>query len=70
MTNFTQRFIGKYVPKKYREAIKEVHKDIDGYWVYLEEGFISTTTEVDCIHEYSIADVKRQFKTIERTDSK
>lgn len=60
----TEAFIEKYVPKKHQHKIAEAYKDSEGWWIWLADGFISTSTEGQTIHEYTIADVKKQFKTI------
>ncbi len=60
----------KYVPKKYQAAIKDIYKDIDGYWVELHAEYISTTTQVSTIHEYSLNDIRKQFKTIVKREIK
>ena len=33
------------IGKKYEGAISEVFKDSDGYWIYLNYGYISTETQ-------------------------
>lgn len=60
----TEAFIEKYVPKKHKHKIAEAYKDSEGWWIWLADGFISTSTEGQTIHEYTIADVKKEFKTI------
>ena len=60
----TEAFIAKYVPKKHQHKIAEAYKDSEGWWIWLADGFISTSTEGQTIHEYTIADVKKEFKTI------
>lgn len=64
----TNEFIEKYVPKKHQEAIADVYKDMDGYWITLKEGYISTSTETQTIHEYTLAETRKQLKTIEKLD--
>ena len=57
-------YIEKYVPKKYRDAIVDIDKDMDGWWAYLTDDYISTTTECHTIHELTLAEFKKEFKTI------
>ncbi len=56
--------IDKYIPKKYRHCIEDFYKDIDGVWLNLKEGYISTTTEATSIHEDTINQVRKQLKSI------
>lgn len=56
--------IEKYIPKKYRHTIESFYKDIDGVWLDLKEGYISTTTESTSIHEDTINQVRKELKTI------
>lgn len=60
----TNEFIEKYVPKKHKDAIEDVYKDMDGIWITLKAGYVSTTTETQTIHEYTIAEARKQLKTI------
>lgn len=56
--------IEKYIPKKHQDKVEEFYKDIDGCWLNLKEGYISTDTEATSIHEDTIKDVKSKLKTI------
>lgn len=58
------KLVEKYLPKKYHEAVSDFYKDFDGYWLELKNGFISTSTGCQTIHELNLADVKKEFKTI------
>lgn len=60
----TEISIEKYVPKKYRHCVDEFFKDIDGCWLFLKEGYISAYTEGTSLHEDSINEIRKQFKTI------
>ena len=37
---------------------------MDGWWAYLTDDYISTTTENHTIHELTLAEFKKEFKTI------
>lgn len=54
----------KYIPKKYRDYIEDVYKDIDGYWIELKPSYVSTTTECSTIHELTIKELKSELKSI------
>ena len=58
--------IWKYIPKKYHDAIDFAHKDSDGYWVYLKQGYRAYDLAEDCgiIHTYTIKDMREDLKTI------
>ncbi len=58
------------IGKKYESAISEVFKDSDGYWIYLNYGYISTETQCGTIHEYTLADLRKQLKTIRKIEDK
>jgi len=60
----TNEFIEKYVPKKHQDKIENVDKDMDGVWITLKAGYISTSTETRTIHEDTIAKARKQLKTI------
>lgn len=52
------------VPKKYQGAIDEIIKDVEGYWVYLNDGYKSSDTMTYTIHEYTQKDVLKSLQTI------
>ena len=52
------------VPKKYHVAIDEIIKDVEGYWVYLNDGYKSSDTMTYTIHEYTQKDVLKALQTI------
>lgn len=56
--------IEKYLPKKYHHCVEDFYKDIDGYWLELKNDFISTTTQTHTIHEMTLSDLRKEFKTI------
>ena len=56
------------IGKKYESAISEVFKDSDGYWIYLNYGYISTETQWGTKHEYTLADLRKQLKTIRKIE--
>lgn len=58
------KLIEKYLPKKYHHCVADFYKDIDGYWLELKDDFISTTTKTHTIHELTLSDLKKEFKTI------
>lgn len=60
------KLIEKYVPKKYHEAINDFYKDIDGYWIDLKNDYESRSTLCQTIHEYTIADIKKELRTIQK----
>ena len=56
------------IGKKYESAISEVFKDSDGYWIYLNYGYISTETQCGTIHEYTLAGLVKQLRTIRKIE--
>jgi len=63
------QFKEKYIPKKYQEAVEDFEYDpLDKYWVYLKDEYISTATGTHTIHEYTIQELKKSFKTIKKVD--
>ena len=58
----------KYIPEKLTEAVDETDVDLDGYWIYLKEGWLAYDGGEDCkqIHEYTITDLKAAIKTIRK----
>lgn len=58
----------KYIPDKLADAIDDTMIDIDGYWIYLADGWTSRDGDVDCgiIHCYTISDLKEDIATIRR----
>lgn len=60
------------VPKKYHKMIKEIDyegKD-DGYWAYLEEGYISPDTDSHTIHEYKQSDLLKIIRNVTPADGR
>ena len=60
--------IWKYIPYKYWECIEDAVINGDGYWIYLEKGWVAYDGAEDCgmIHEYNIADLKNAIKSIRK----
>lgn len=58
----------KYIPDKLNEAIAYTSIDMDGYWIFLEDGWIAYDGGEDCrtIHCYNIADLKKDISTIRK----
>lgn len=57
--------IMKYIPKKYRVAIEDTEVcSLDGYWVYLKEGYICTNTESRTCHGQTIKELLQDIRTI------
>lgn len=58
----------KYIPERLKSAVDECSTDSDGYWVYLENGYVAYDGGEDCwvIHEYTITDLKAAIKTIRK----
>ncbi|MCM5673022.1 hypothetical protein [Staphylococcus hominis] len=59
-----EKLLLKYVPKKYRDCVLDLYKDIDGYWLILKDGYKSTTTDTPTIHEFTIKELKSALPTI------
>ena len=61
-----------YIPKSKIEAIRDVYKDEDGYWICLNEGWEASRTDSGCrtIHEDTIKDLRYQIAGIQRVTSK
>ena len=58
------------IPQKYHVAIDEIMKDSTGYWIWLNEDYISTETGTHTIHEYNQKDALAQLKTIKLVETK
>lgn len=43
------------------ESVREIHKDYDGWWIYLNDGWISTYTRCQTIAEPTIKDCISQM---------
>lgn len=58
----------KYIPKEKQAFVSRVSIDSDGYWIYLDEGFVAYDGGEDCgiIHEYTISDLKEAARTIRK----
>lgn len=58
----------KYIPRKYHNAISFIDINPDGYWIYLNKGYVSYDGASDCgtIHEYTIDGIKKAVKMIRR----
>lgn len=62
---YTINFLEKYVPKKHHVAIEEVEKDsLDGYFIYLTNEYISTSTRCHTIREDTLKEIKKELKYI------
>ena len=59
----TEKILEKYVPKKLYDAIKEIHKDIDGYEVVLNEGWLFERNNTFFIAE-TIKELKYSMKGV------
>ena len=63
--------IMKYIPKKYAGAIKETEIcSLDGYWVYLKDGFICEATESISCHGETIKELLADVRTIRKVENK
>ena len=62
------KFLWTYIPKRIENAIQMVNVNCDGYWIYLNEGWVAYDGADDCgtIHEYNIKDLKSAIKTIRK----
>lgn len=58
----------KYVPKKFHEAIREIFKDDDGYWVYLKHGWHDGIMDCHVIHTDTIAELRSEVKFIHKVE--
>lgn len=73
MIDFANRFyagaveddVWQYVPEDLKCAVEDAAVDESGYWVWLEDGWSRSNGERFC-HAYSIAELKKQIKTIEK----
>ena len=50
-------------PDKIDEISDESWND-DGYWVYLKPGWICSSSETHCVHEWDMADLKSAFRDV------
>ena len=62
----------QYIPSKLSGAVSHCDISLDGYWIYLNEGWSAYDHGKDCgiIHEYNIPDLKDAIKTIAFTNRK
>jgi hypothetical protein len=57
------------IPKIYHEAITSIYKDDDGYWAYIENGYVVRNYFSEhTIHEDTLTEFKRIFKYIEKEE--
>lgn len=61
---FTQKFMDKYIPKKYREAIQVIEHWGDAYDVILKDGYIFNATGCKTSITYSIKELLSDVRTI------
>ena len=54
----------KYIPKRLLDAVNEASVDMDGYWIYLNEGWNMDGERT--IHCYNIADLKEDIARIRK----
>lgn len=53
------------IPKKYHPAIKDIYKDEDGFWAYIENGYkIKDYYTEHTIHEDTLTEFKRVFASV------
>ena len=65
MNKFTENFLNKYVAKKYWEAVEEVeHDSLDGYFIYLKDGYNFSTTDCHTDRADTVAEARKVFKFI------
>lgn len=60
--------IWKYIPEKFMEGVDNAFSDSEGYWIWLESGWVAYDGGEDCgiIHEYTITDLKDAIRTIRK----
>lgn len=66
-TQETLRILEKYVPKKLHSSIKDINKDIDGYDVLLNEGWLFERNNT-CFIAETIKELKYFMKGVEHFD--
>ena len=59
--------IMKYVPKSKVDAIRDAYRDEDGYWITLNDGWV-TGDDCQTIHEDTIKDLRYQIGGINKID--
>ena len=47
------------------DAWSEGGRDGDGYWIDLKSGFRCGESETHAVHEWTLTDLRRSFKTVE-----
>lgn len=63
--DYTLNFLNKYVPKKHHVAIMQVDYDsLDGYFIYLTDDYIFSTTEGHYMNALTLKEIKKEFKYI------
>ena len=67
-TSETSKIVEKYVPKKKHNAIKEINKDIDGYDVVLNEGWLFEKNNTGFIAQ-TIKELIADLKNVEHFEN-
>ncbi|WP_239704882.1 hypothetical protein [Mammaliicoccus sp. E-M24] len=63
--DYTLNFLNKYVPKKHHNAIIQVDYDkLDGYFIYLSDDYIFSTTDGHYMNGLTLNEIKKEFKYI------
>ncbi len=53
------------IPKKYHPAIKDIYRDEDGFWAYIENGYkVKDYYTEHTIHEDTLTEFKRVFASV------
>lgn len=53
------------IPKKYHPAIKDIYKDEDGFWAYIENGYkVKNYYTEHTIHEDTLTEFKRVLASV------
>lgn len=55
----------KYVPKKFRPAVRDMYHDCDGYWLCLNAGWVDGINGTHVIHTDTIAELREEARLIE-----
>ena len=58
----------KYVPVLKQEAVQEIFRDSDGYWIFLKQDWVASRTDWDAhvIHEETIDELRLQITGIKK----
>ena len=58
----------KYIPKKFHDAVKDIYRDSDGYWVILRQGWTDGIMGSHVIHTNTVTELRNEARLIEKEE--